>query len=162
MRHTGKKFEGMLGPNITGNEWTPDVMADAGMAYHANWVHDELPSPLINSSGKTMVALQYSYELNDAPLLMRSHVEGPEYAKMCIAQFDRLCAESDSGGRMMCLPLHPFAIGQPHRIRYLEQIFEHFRQSGKAWFATANQIVSHYVANNYASDLSDSTGGIHE
>lgn len=149
-RHTGRHFAGMLGPNITGNPWTPDLMAEAGMSYHADWVHDEQPTPLRTAGSGRMVALPYSYELNDAPLLMRSHVEAQEYARRCIAQFERLAhdAAQDGGGRLMALPLHPFAIGQPHRIRSLDTVLGHLRRRG-AWIARASDIVGHYLANHH-------------
>jgi peptidoglycan/xylan/chitin deacetylase (PgdA/CDA1 family) len=151
-RHTGRHFDGMLGPNITGNEWTPDLMAEAGMRYHADWVHDERPSPLLTESGARMVALPYTYELNDAPLLMRSHVEGEGYARRCLDQFDRLHADAEQGGRMMCLVVHPFAIGQPHRIAHFDRILAHLRDRG-AWIATASQLVDHYLEHHYDDDL---------
>jgi allantoinase len=151
-RHTGQRYRGMLGPNITGNAWTPDLMAECGMIFHADWVHDERPSPLLTSKREPFVALPYSYELNDAPLLMRSHVEGADYADICIAQFDRLNEDSSASGRMMCLPLHPFTIGQPHRIRHLDAVLGHLRRRG-AWIATATQIVEHYLEHCYEADL---------
>jgi allantoinase len=152
-RHTGQRFTGMLGPNITGNLWTPDVLASLGMRYQADWVHDERPTPLLVTGGSSLVAIPYSYELNDAPLLMRSHVEAELYSDMCIAQFDRLRRDaSRSGGRVMALPLHPFAIGQPHRIGALEKILGHMRDN-EAWIATASQIVDHYTEHYLADDL---------
>jgi peptidoglycan/xylan/chitin deacetylase (PgdA/CDA1 family) len=153
VRHTGRPFAGMLGPNITGNAHTPDLMAEVGMRYHADWVHDERPSPLLTSGDARMVALPYSYELNDAPLLMRSHLEGDGYAERCIAQFERLYHEDGGGGRMMALPLHPFAIGQPHRIGHLDRVFAHLRRYDDVWFATATDIVDHYLAGDYDADL---------
>jgi allantoinase len=152
-RHTGRHFDGMLGPNITGNAHTTDLMAEVGMRYHADWVHDERPSPLLTTTGARMVALPYSYELNDAPLLMRSHVEGDGYAQRCIAQFDRLYQEGDEGGRLMCLPVHPFVIGQPHRITYLDRVLEHVRSRDDVWIARASDIVDHYLEYNYDADL---------
>jgi peptidoglycan/xylan/chitin deacetylase (PgdA/CDA1 family) len=153
-RHTGRNFDGMLGPNITGNTWTPDLMARVGMRYHADWVHDERPSPLITAGGERMVALPYSYELNDAPLLMRSHIEADEYAARCVAQFDRLWrdATATGSGLMMALPLHPFAIGQPHRIGALDRVLAHLRDAG-AWIARAGDIVDHYIERCYDADL---------
>jgi allantoinase len=153
-RRVGRRFAGMLGPNITGNTWTPDLMAEAGMTYHADWVHDERPSPLLTSRAHRMVALPYSYELNDAPLLMRSYVEVDEYARRCIAQFDRLSKDAikDGSGRLMALPLHPFAIGQPHRIDGLDRVLHHLRSHG-AWIAQASEIVAHYLRDNYDADL---------
>lgn len=152
-RHTGHSFAGMLGPNITATEQTPDLMAELGMAYYADWVHDERPTPFLTSGGGRLVALPYSYELNDAPLLMRSHVEGETYLELCQRQLERLRAEAGGGGRLICLPLHPFAIGQPHRIRYLERLMGILRSHDDVWIATASQIVGHYLANNYDEDL---------
>lgn len=151
--HTGQRFDGLLGPNITCNPWTPDLVPEVGMRYHADWVHDERPSPLLTRSGVAAVALPYTYELNDAPLLMRSHVEGAEWARRCIAQFDRLYHEPGSGGRMMCLVLHPFAIGQPHRVRYLDEVLAHLRRHDGVWVATASDIVDHYLKNGYDADM---------
>ena len=159
-RHTGRRFDGILGPFITANWRTPDLLAEAGMRYHADWVHDDRPSPLKTRSGARVVALPYTYELNDGPLL-RSHVEGPGYAERCIAQFDRLHEESEAGGRMMCLSLHPFAIGQPHRIRYFEQVIRHIREHGDVWIATASDIVDHYLAHYYDQDLGLAEGAAH-
>lgn len=156
-RHTGRTFNGMLGPFISGNPATPDLMAEAGMTYHADWVHDERPSPLLTAGGRRMVALPYTYELNDAPLLMRSHLEGEAFATRWIAQFDRLYREEHSG-RMACLVLHPFAIGQPHRIGHLDRILDHVRNHDDVWLASASQIVDHYLAAAYEEDLALMTG----
>lgn len=155
-RHTGRPPRGMLGPNITANSWTPDLMAELGMTYYADWVHDERPSPLLVPGQRPLVAIPYSYELNDAPLLMRSHVEGDLYAFMCLAQFDRLEQEAvrspRRGGRLMALPLHPFAIGQAHRVGALDRVLGHLRERG-AWIATASEIVDHYLDGYMEDDL---------
>lgn len=155
--HTGTRFAGMLGPYITGNAWTPDLMAEAGMRYHADWVHDERPSPLLTAGGRPMVALPYSYDLNDAPLLMRSPMEGADYAERVLAHLRWLREEANDGGRMMCLPLHPFAIGQPHRIRHLDRVLEVLRSHDDVWIATASQIVDHYLREGFAADM-DASG----
>ena len=154
-RHTGRTFRGMLGPYISGNEWTPDLMAEVGMSYHADWVHDERPSPLLTRTAARMVALPYTYDLNDAPLLMRSHVEADAFADRWLSQFDRLRREQQPG-RMVCLVLHPFAIGQPHRIRSLDRILAHVRRADNVWIATAGQIVDHYLEHGYDQDLAAS------
>jgi allantoinase len=152
-RHTGQHFAGMLGPNITGNPWTPDLMAERGMRYHADWVHDERPSPLLTRSGGPFVALPYTYSLNDAPLFMRSHREGAAYERMCVDQILELCQGDANIGRMMCLSLHPFTIGQPHRVQALNRVLEHLRSRNDIWIATGSQIVDHYLATAYEQDL---------
>ena len=161
-RHTGHTFSGMLGPNITANEHTPDILAELGMRYQADWVHDERPSPLVTASGARLVALPYTYELNDAPLLMRSHLEGDGYAELCRQQLDRLRTEPGAGGRMMCLAIHPFAAGQPHRIAHLDHLLAYLRQHDDVWIATASQIVDHYIEHNYDDDLTASRAASQE
>jgi allantoinase len=151
--HTGQHFAGMLGPNITGNPWTPDLLAEHGMRYHADWVHDERPAPLRTRSGRPLIALPYTYSLNDAPLLMRSHMEGEAYQRVCRDQFDELCEGDDNIGRVMCLSLHPFTIGQPHRRRALDAVLGHLRSRDDVWFATGSQIVDHYMATAYVEDV---------
>jgi allantoinase len=152
-RHTGRNFDGMLGPYITATPQTPDVMAEVGMRFHADWVHDERPSPLRTKGGHRMVALPYNYEFNDAPLLMRSSVEADEFAERCIAHFDALYNAEDETGRMMCIVLHPFTIGQPHRISALDRVFAHVRAHDDVWVAGGSAIVDHYLAHNYDADL---------
>lgn len=150
---TGRRFAGMLGPYITGNPWTPDLMAERGMRYHADWVHDERPSPLRTVGGQRLVALPYSYELNDAPLLMRSSIEGPQYEALILANLQWLRQEPGDHARMMCLPLHPFAIGQPHRVGHLDRVLEAFRAADDVWIATAGEIVATYLDQAYDADF---------
>ncbi len=150
-RHTGQRFRGMFGPLATGNWRTPDLMADRGMIYHADWVHDERPAPLSVRGAKPLVAMPYNYVLNDGPLF-RKHYEVETYFDRATRSFDRLHREAASGGRVMALPIHPFVLGQPHRIRHLRRIFQHLRDRG-AWIATASDIVDHYLATTYDHDV---------
>lgn len=158
-RHTGGRFAGMLGPYITANSHTPDVMVEVGMRYTADWVHDERPAPIRTRSGRPLVALPYTYELNDAPLLMRSHVEADAYEGLCRDQFDRVYRDAADGGRVLCLALHPFAIGQPHRIGALDRVLDHFRSHDGVWIAHASAIVDHYLAHHHGADLDVAEGG---
>ncbi len=62
-RHTGKRLKGMLGPANSGTERTPDLMAEAGLIYHTDWIHDDQPVPIKVKSGK-LISVPYSIELN--------------------------------------------------------------------------------------------------
>ena len=146
-RHTGKQLKGMLGPAISGTERTPDLMAEAGLIYHTDWMHDDQPVPIKVKSGK-LVSVPYSIELNDAPLF-RSNYEGDYFVQICKAQFDQLYQEGEHSGRVMCIALHPFLIGQPHRIKYLDEILSYIMSHDGVWQTTADDIAEHYIANNY-------------
>ena len=146
-RHTGKQLKGMLGPAISGTEHTPDLMAEAGLIYHTDWMHDDQPVPIKVKTGK-LISVPYSIELNDAPLF-RNHYEGDYFARICKAQFDQLYQEGGESGRVMCIALHPFLIGQPHRIKYLEEVLSYIMSHDGIWQTTADEIAEYYIDNYY-------------
>ena len=146
--HTGKQLKGMLGPAISGTERTPDLMAEAGLIYHTDWMHDDHPVPIKVKSGK-LISVPYSIELNDSSLLRDNHYEGDYFARICKAQFDQLYKEGAESGRVMCIALHPFLIGQPHRIKYLDEILSHIMSHDGVWQTTADEIADYYIENYY-------------
>ena len=146
-RHTGKKLKGMLGPAVSNTVRTPDLMAEAGLIYHTDWVHDDQPVPINVKSGK-LISVPYSFELNDAPTF-RTHFDGEYFVRMCKAQFDQLYREGEDSGRVMCISLHPYVIGQPHRIRYLDEILKYITSHEAVWQTTADDIADYYIANYY-------------
>jgi peptidoglycan/xylan/chitin deacetylase (PgdA/CDA1 family) len=146
-RHTGKQLKGMLGPAISGTERTPDLMAEAGLIYHTDWMHDDQPVPIQVQSG-TLISVPYSVELNDSPTF-RQHYEGDYFVRMCKAQFDQLYKEGADSGRVMCIALHPFLIGQPHRVKYLDQILNYVMSHDGVWQTTADEIAEYYIAHYY-------------
>ena len=147
-RHTGKQLKGMLGPAISATVATPDLMAEAGLIYHTDWVHDDQPVPIKVKSGK-LISVPYSIELNDSSVLRDNHYEGDYFARICKDQFDRLYQEGAESGRVMCIALHPFLIGQPHRIKYLDDILGYIMGHDGVWQTTADEIAEYYIANYY-------------
>ncbi len=146
-RHTGKRLLGMLGPAVSGTLRTPDLMAEAGLIYHTDWVHDDQPVPIKVESG-TLVSVPYSFELNDVPVF-RQHYESEYFVDICKAQFDQLYEEGATSGRVMCIALHPYLIGQPHRIKYLDEVLGYILGHEGVWQTTADEIAQHYIEHHY-------------
>ena len=94
-RETGKRLKGMFGPNGSSSLHSPDLMAEAGLIYHCDWMHDDQPVPIQVKGGGKFVSVPYSIETNDGGTFRASH-EGDYFAKICKAQFDQLYKE---GGR---------------------------------------------------------------
>jgi hypothetical protein len=46
----------------------------------------------------------------------------------------------------MCIPLHSYLIGQPHRIGPFEEVLRYIAADGRAWIARAGEIVDSYRA----------------
>jgi peptidoglycan/xylan/chitin deacetylase (PgdA/CDA1 family) len=163
-RHTGEQLLGMLGPAISNSVRTPDLMAEAGLIYHADWMHDDQPIPLHTEVGRLM-SMPYSVELNDVPVF-GSWVEGDDWVAMCKAQFDVLYAEGATSGRVMCLPVHPYLVGAPHRARYFDDVLGYVLGHDGVWQATAGQIAMWFLDHHYddfvahAAALASSVAGV--
>ena len=150
-RITGKQMKGMLGPNLSTTWNTPDLIAEAGMTYHADWAHDDQPVPIRVRTGK-LVSIPYSLELNDIrPGLLAT--EGDYFVRIVKRQFDTLYREGAQSGRVMCIGLHPYIIGQPHRTKHLEAMLDYILSHEGVWMTTADEIADYYMANYYDQAL---------
>ena len=146
-RLTGKTMKGMLGPAISGTVNTPDLMAEASMLYHTDWFHDDQPIPIKVRSGK-LISVPYSLETNDA-FLYRSSKDADYFADICKRQFDVLYREGAESGRVMCIALHPFIFGMPHRVKQLDEILGYIMGHEGVWHTTGDEIAEYYMANYY-------------
>ncbi len=146
-RHTGQDLKGMLGPAVSNTVLTPDLMAEAGLIYHADWLHDDQPIP-IKVDGGPLVSVPYSIELNDVPVFLHHH-DTQEFVEMVKAQFDTLYEEGGTSGRVMALALHPYLMGMPHRIQGLEEILDYLLGHDGVWQTTASEIAEHFIEHHY-------------
>jgi hypothetical protein len=60
-------------------------------------------------------------------MMIVQHHESEYLARRAIDQFERLYAESGQRAKIMALAIHPYISGQPHRIKYLEDIYNYVR-----------------------------------
>jgi peptidoglycan/xylan/chitin deacetylase (PgdA/CDA1 family) len=126
-RFTGRRPIGWLGPGLTQTYETPELLAEAGIRYIGDWVYDDEPTVISTAKGP-LVTLPYTVELNDIPMMIVQHHESEHFRRRCIDQFDRLWKEGAERPRIMAMAIHPYISGQPHRIRYLEEVYAHIAQ----------------------------------
>lgn len=144
-RLTGRELLGWFSPAGTWTINTPDLVAEAGIKYYCDWGHDDQPFPMRVRSGR-LLTLPYQFDVNDG-INFRANVEAEEFADTTIAMFDRLYEEGDEQGRVACIPLHPFILGQPHRVRHVDRLLKHIASRESVWFATGGQIADWYTRN---------------
>jgi len=60
-------------------------------------------------------------------------------------QFDRLYDESARITRVMSISVHPYLSGVPHRIGYVERLYEHIAARPGVLFWTGEQILDWYL-----------------
>ena len=71
-----------------------------------------------------------------------------EFASDTIDAFDELLEQSTRGGPLVFgLALHPYIVGQPHRLRQLRRALEHIQrraeESGAVWFTQPGEVARH-------------------
>jgi hypothetical protein len=68
-------------------------------------------------------------------------------------QFDRLYQESATRAKFVALAIHPYISGQPHRIKYLEQVYDYVNGHEGVLHWNGEQILDWYrgIAKNEAA-----------
>ena len=51
----------------------------------------------------------------------------------------------------MCITLHPYIMGQPHRIKYVEEVLDYICGHDGVWMATGGEVADWYYENAYAT-----------
>ena len=123
-RFAGSRPIGWLGPGLTETYETPDLLAAAGIKYIGDWVYDDEPTEITTTHGP-LVTLPYSVELNDIPMMLVQHHESGYFTQRCIDSFERLYQEGAERAKIIAIAIHPYISAQPHRIKYLEAVYEH-------------------------------------
>jgi allantoinase len=91
---TGRPCEGWLGPGLTETPETPDLLAEHGIGWLGDFVVDDLPARIATTHGE-MLALPYSVELNDIPVVMIQHHDETELPRRAA---ERRAPAGGSGG----------------------------------------------------------------
>jgi allantoinase len=141
---TGKAPRGWLGPGLTETWNTPDLLAEQGYGYVADWVLDDQPVWLRTKS-KPLVNVPYTQECNDVAMMLIQHHKASEYFDRARDQFDQIHADAKNSARVMALVVHPYIMGAPHRLKYYKQALEHAKKKKDVLFWTGEQILDWYL-----------------
>jgi allantoinase len=145
----GTAPKGWLGPGGGVQTFnTPDHLAAEGFEYTCDWGFDEQPIPMRVRSGR-MIAMPYQQGVNDIQVLHYANHTPEDYLRMVCDQFDVLYEDGEKSGRVMTLPLHPFVIGLPFRIKYLDKALDYICSHNKVWRATGWEVASWYYEHHY-------------
>ena len=147
-KHSGQQVAGWLSPALTNTERTMDLLAEYGIKYTCDLFHDDQPQPVKVKSGR-LISVPYSLEMNDTVVLLFNAGSPRYYADILKRQFDQLYEEGAENGKVMCIPLHPFLIGQPHRIGPFAEALEYITGHDEVWLATGQEIAEWYYENCY-------------
>ncbi len=149
LRASGQRLDGWLTPALSNDETTQHLLAEEGILYTLDMLHDDQPMPVQTRAGD-LISIPYSLEINDVPQFGFRNASPRRYVDICKAQFDRLYAEGAESGTVMCMPLHPYLIGAPHRIAALDEILAHVTAHEGVWLATGREIAQWWKTHHQA------------
>ena len=143
---TQQQIRGWLSPAKSESHATLDLLAQAGLDYVCDWVNDDMPYTMRTQS-RDICAMPHPIDIDDYTILVQNHHTEDDFRDQLIDQFDGLYAESSpDNGRVMAISLHPWVIGQPYRIRALEEALAHIMQHAGVWSAKGSEIVDSWQA----------------
>jgi allantoinase len=146
---TGRPPRGWESPGLTETDETLDLLAEAGIEYVADWPLDDQPVSLKVRSGR-IVSVPYPVEVNDVVMSAVQLQPSDEILRRGRDTFDRLYKDGAKTPRVMGISIHPYLTGAPHRIRYLEELYDYIRgHDGVAWM-TGEEILDWWLGETGA------------
>ena len=146
-RACGSRPHGWHGPEYGESERTPALLAELGVQYVLDWPNDEQPY-LMNTPAGVIVSLPMALELDDVIIHYHRRVGLACWRQAVGEALDQLLSDGAAGGRHLVLNLHPWLIGHPHRIGYLEEVLADVSKRGGVWLATTGEIAACCLAQH--------------
>ncbi|WP_156885329.1 polysaccharide deacetylase family protein [Acidihalobacter ferrooxydans] len=141
-REEGMEPAGWLSPWISESALTPDLLRERGYRYTLNWCHDDQPTRFSTRSGQ-LWSIPYPQEINDIPAVVARLASGALFADMIVDTYDEMIEQSVAEPLVMGIALHPYIVGQPHRLRHLRRALGHIVADGRAWLTRPVDIVDY-------------------
>jgi peptidoglycan/xylan/chitin deacetylase (PgdA/CDA1 family) len=142
---TGKPPRGWESPGLTETLDTADLLAELGIEYVADWVLDDQPVPIRTATGR-LISVPYSVEINDVTISAVQQQPSDEILRRGRDQFDRLYQEGATIPRVMAISIHPYLTGVPHRIKYLEMLYDYILGHDGVVMGTGADILDWYLS----------------
>lgn len=145
-RSSGERPRGWLSPGLSETFHSPDILAEEGVKYLCDWCSDDQPYTMRVRKG-SLISIPYTQDINDIQIFIEQHLTPAQFYEVVKDQFDTLYSEGASQARVMAIALHPFIIGAPLRIGWLDKALKYISSHEKVWFATGWEIASWYYDN---------------
>ncbi len=116
-----------------------------------DWAHDDQPTRLSTKHGD-LLSIPYSQEINDLPAVIQRKQEAEGFAAMIRDAVEQLLSEADRRPSVLGIALHPYIMGQAHRVPPLARVLTALREADdpRIWWTTAGAIADHVEANALA------------
>lgn len=141
---TGQRPYGWLSRYLL-TENTRRLLQEEGFLYHMDDYSGDKPFwDAVEGSQEPMVIVPYALDSNDMKMWVAPSYTPEAWLKYAKDTFDVLYEEGETQTRMMSLGLHLRIIGRPGRIWALKAFFEYVKSKPGVWFATRQDIATHF------------------
>ena len=138
---TQQSVTGWLSPVRNESENTPDLLAEHGVRYFADWVNDDMPYEFKTRAG-SLIAMPLSNEVEDRFVIVSNQHAEASWAEQVDDAANYLLAEAQaSGGRILGLNIHPWLLGHAHRIKFFEDVLASLSTNPLVWSASPSAIL---------------------
>jgi allantoinase len=115
---------------------TPRLLTEAGLAYMADWVNDDLPFRMTTPAG-SIINIPVNHELSDRQIITVQQQSADSYAQQMRDACKLFQSEAViAGGRLLTLNVTPYIMGLPYRIGAFEDLLEWFVREKNVGFLT--------------------------
>ena len=143
-RATGQRPRGWVSQDYGESTKTPAHLAETGLTYVADWGNDD--QPYLLRTTPPLVSIPNQADWDDVQLAWHRQIALPTYRDTVCEAFDVLYEEAVASSVFFGLHLHPWFIGWPHRIGYLEAVLARIMMMPSMWQTTACNVADHCIA----------------
>ena len=138
---TGTAPAGWMSPRGTPSPTTAQLLAEAGYLWHGDAMDDDLPY-IQDFSGRSIVAMPFTMEVNDMPLYMRYGDPPSQYVEMFERTLTRL-RQREKGAVLLDATAHAHVFGRPLGTWAYEAAMKTAKASRGIWIGTRTEAVAH-------------------
>ena len=145
----GSRPVGWFGPEFGESTRTLGLLREEGIRYVCDWPNDEQPYPMTGEA-RGLYSLPLLIDLDDVMASWTRSMAMNVWSGLVKEAFNGLYRDGAESGRVLVLSVHPWFIGQPFRINYLDRALAHITKRTKLWKATGREVVEWCAANQDA------------
>jgi peptidoglycan/xylan/chitin deacetylase (PgdA/CDA1 family) len=134
----GLRPRGWIGQDYGQSTITPRLLAEAGLRYVADWGNDD--QPYVLQTQPPLLSIPNQAEWDDVQMIWHRKVRADVWRDTVLEAFAQLCADGSASGTLFGLHIHPWLIGAPHRIAFLEEVVGKIAAASDIWRTTAGRI----------------------
>ncbi len=138
---TGSPPKGWMSPRATPSAATARLLAEKGYLWHGDAMDDDLPY-LEDFSGRSIVAMPFTIEVNDMPLYMR-HGDPPRQYVETFENTLRRLRQREKGAVLLDATAHAHVFGRPLGAWAFEAVMEIVKGTPGVWIATRGQAAAY-------------------